>query len=193
MSCLLSTHYYCIVYLSGSLSVLDGDLSSHLETWIYFTNRPTIEVLGTVLVPIGYADGAFPVFAMYTNDESVLPIYALSMILISLQALLTVVMALLKPDVRNMVLDLFTGCCCCCHNNSNNEIQGSQCNNHNSTISLPTQELEDSMPIVIHKEEHNKVDDDKARTTTQELELDLQMPPVDDDDDDDHNDPQHQV
>mmetsp|Transcript_2251 Transcript_2251/g.2525 ORF Transcript_2251/g.2525 Transcript_2251/m.2525 type:complete len:98 (-) Transcript_2251:302-595(-) len=49
MSCLLSTHYYCIVYLSGSLSVLDGDLSSHLETWIYFTNRPTIEVLGTVL------------------------------------------------------------------------------------------------------------------------------------------------
>jgi len=51
------------------------------------------------------------------------------------------------------------------------------------------------MPILIHKEE-NKVDDDKARTTTKQDLIDLQMPQVDDDnddDDDDSNDPQHQI
>jgi len=47
------------------------------------------------------------------------------------------------------------------------------------------------MPILIHKEE-NKVDDDKARTTTKQDLIDLQMPQVDDDDDD-SNDPQHQI
>ena len=123
-------------------------------------------ILHLLPVQIGYADGASPVFAMYAN-ESVLPVYAISMILISLQALLTVVMALLKPDVQTMVMELFTSCCCCCycyHDNSNNNIKGSK-GNSNKTISEPPQELEGSMPI---QKEENKVND-KARTTTQQL------------------------
>jgi len=137
---------------------------------------PTTIIAMIHLIPVqtGYADGL--VFTMYTY-ESVLPLYAISMIMISLQALLSVVMAVLKPDVQKMVTDLFTGCCC--YHDKLNDIKGSS--NSNKITSEPTQELEHSMPI--HNEENV---DDTAKTTH---DLDPQMPQIDDS----NNDQQNQI
>ena len=130
-------------------------------------------ILHLLPVKTGYGDGIF--FAVYTN-ESMLPLYAITMIMLSLQALLAVVMALLKPDVRKMVTDLFIGCCCC-YDKTNN-IKGPD--NSNKIGSEPTQKLE-HLPMPIHKEENK---DNKARPTQ---DLDPQMPHVDDDNDNDNN------
>jgi len=134
--------------------------------WVPITIIMLVYIL-PVTIDYGYG-----VVLKINSHESVPPLYAIMMIMISLQALLTVIMALLKPDVQKMVTNLFTGCCCC-HNESNNIKES---NNSKQTSLEPSQESSPSMPISSEENE-----DDKGRTAH---DLDLQMPQVDDNDND---------
>ena len=55
------------------------------------------------------------------TDKSKKPLYAYQFIMMSLQSLFTCYFALKKPDVKRMVLDLFTCCCCNDRNNDTDE------------------------------------------------------------------------
>jgi len=175
----ISTYFFVIIFIiiwkRGYIKTED---KRYKNLAIYFLRIVVVFILiwvpATVIgmihlaVPVktGYGDGM--VFKI-NSDESVPPLYAIMMIMISLQALLTVIMALLKPDVQKMVTNLFTGCCCY-HDESNNI---KEFNNSKQTSLESTQELSPSMPISSENE------DDKGRTAH---DLDLQMPQVDDND-----------
>jgi len=73
-----------------------------------------ITIMGIIFpIPtkIGYGSGTVQ-FSMHVN-ESAPPLFAIMMIMMSLQSIATVCLALLKPDVQKMVRDLFTCCYCC--------------------------------------------------------------------------------
>lgn len=84
-------------------------------------------------------------FLMYVN-ESAPPLYAIMNIIIPLQSILTIGMALLKPDVQKMVRDLLTSCCCY---DGNNQVDGSD-STHNNTTPRTEEDIKPS--LLVHRQ-----------------------------------------
>jgi len=136
--------YICImIWKRGYIKTTDHHYK-HLA--IYFLRIIVVFILFWVPVAImamlkntpteiGYGSGTINI-PMYV-DESAPPLLAIIHIMISLQAIATVCMALFKPDVQKMVMDLFITCsccgCCCYDDNNNNQVDNGSDNgtNHN--------------------------------------------------------------
>ena len=130
--------------VTGSIAITGGTNTFVVFTLFWF---PIVIVIMLNYLPteIGY-DGSGLILLPIYADELAPPLLTIIQIMISLQSIMTVCMALFKPDVQKMVRDLFTtcSCCCCCccyddNNNNNRQVDnGSESDTHHNRGTTPS-------------------------------------------------------